>query len=223
MRLLCFAFAGGGASTFRSWSLPQVDICPIQLPGRENRFKEVPITNMDLLAETLVAQLPLPDDLPIAFFGHSLGAFIAYEMMKRLGGTALFVSACPAPHIARNGSPMHTLPGPEFLAAVKAMDGIPPVIRENSDLLSFFAPVLRADLKLYETYRPSKPAKLRGPVIAFGGESDALVTSRQLEHWGDICLDFQMRFFPGGHFFLRDSESQVLALIHHEIMGKRSR
>jgi medium-chain acyl-[acyl-carrier-protein] hydrolase len=220
IRLFCFAFAGGGASVFRSWSLRHVDICPIQLPGRENRLKEPLISRMESLVSALVPALSRHNGLPHAFFGHSLGGFIAYEMAQRLGGKALLVSGCPAPHVPRTARPIHQLPEAEFLEAVKAFDGIPPTIVENPDLLSFFAPVLRADLTLYETYRPAGLKRLPVRVVAFSGEDDPRVTPQQIDAWRDSSSDFRHHFLPGGHFFLRESEALVLSAIERELMAE---
>src|SRR5438552_7109196 len=106
VRLFCFPYAGGGASAFRCWpdALPaSIEVCPVQLPGRETRFREPPYTRLAPLAEALGHALRPFLDRPFAFFGHSMGALVAFELtrwLRRAGGPQpahLFVSACAAP------------------------------------------------------------------------------------------------------------------------------
>ena len=217
IRMFCFAYAGGSASVFRSWSLRDVDICPIQLPGRQNRMNEPAFTRMPALIDALEDVFSHYDDLPQVFFGHSLGAFVAYEAALRLGAVSLIVSGCPAPHLTRPKQPVHLLPDREFMTVLDELGGIPPAIRESRDLMSLFLPVLRSDMELHETYSRPIPTRLPCDVIAFGGEDDRSVQPWQLDAWRQVSDDFQVRFFPGGHFFLRDAEADLLTVIEQEL------
>ena len=134
LRLFCFPYAGAGASIFRTWpdGLPaDVEICPVQYPGRGTRPMETPFTEISSLVRALAqAMLPLVDK-PFAFFGHSLGALVAFELAQELRRQSslqparLFVSADRAPQIPRRNRPIHALPEGEFLAELRRLNGIP--------------------------------------------------------------------------------------------------
>ena len=144
LRLFCFPYAGGGASIFRTWpdGLPaDVEVCPVQLPGRGTRLMERPFTQLSPLVEALAqALLPLLDK-PFAFFGHSLGALVSFELARHLRRqygvhpVRLFVSACRAPQIPHRDRPIHTLPEAEFLAELRRLNGTPAEVLEHEELM----------------------------------------------------------------------------------------
>src|SRR5262245_51196446 len=123
VRLFCFPYAGGAASAFRGWarSLPgSVDVCPVQLPGRESRFREPAFTRLGPLVEMLAESLRPCLDRPFAFFGHSMGAIVAFELSRRLQREhgrqplRLFVSGCGAPQALGTRAAIHALPADQF-------------------------------------------------------------------------------------------------------------
>lgn len=229
LRLICLPHAGGGASGYREWPsyLPDhVEVLPVQLPGRENRFLEPAIDSMELLVGRLLEELSGYLDRPFAFFGHSMGALLAFEMTRRLCPRGiepvhLFASGCRAPHLPRSRSPdRHVLPDREFMAAVRALNGIPPEIAENHDLMDLVLPTLRSDFKLVETYgfRPRRP--VRCPVSAFGGLQDKEVTRDDLEAWSRHTTGrFRVHLLPGDHFFVTSSRTSLLRLVTRELDG----
>ncbi len=231
MRLFCFPFAGGGATAYRNWqqSSPSwLDICPVQLPGRESRFREEPFTELDsLVSLTTEALLPMLR-VPFAFFGHSMGALIAYELTIRLAQerlgmpVKLFASAARAPHLDSTTPPRHLLPDNEFMDAVCEFDGIPSEVLANGELLDIVLATLRADFRLCETYQFRGSGRLGCPIRAFAGSSDRSPTLEEVRPWRDLTdVDFDMTIFPGGHFFLREHGRELLQAVAAELAPHR--
>lgn len=212
LRLFCFPYAGGSALMFRTWSnaLPaDVEVCPVQLPGRSARLIERPFTTLSPLIEVVAQALSPLLDKPFAIFGHSLGALIGFELARQLrrrhgvNPVRLFVSAGRAPQAARPCAPIHNLPAKEFLAAVRRLNGTPAEVFEHEELLEIILPVLRADFAVYETYVYSTEPPLNCPISTFGGSQDREISHSDLEAWRDQTTDaFSLRMLPGDHFFL---------------------
>lgn len=144
LRLFCFPFAGGGASVFRSWrsELPtNVELACIQLPGRENRRGEPLLHHLaDVIQHLKLAIIPHLT-VPFIFFGHSMGALIAFELVRSLRQTQhplpqhLFVSACHAPQLPRHKPPRHTLSDAELFTELRRLEGTPAAILDNDELM----------------------------------------------------------------------------------------
>ena len=212
LRLFCFPFAGGGTATFRSWhgQLPwDIEVCPIQLPGRELRTAEPPARDLNALVEELTEAMWGLLDRPFAFFGHSLGAIVAFEtarQLRRVRGPKprhLFLSGHGPANVATRDEPFHLMPQQKFLTSVAAFGGLPQALLDNADLLELLMPVLRADFEMYETYdyREEKPLDI--PITAMGGLLDRAVPEWHLRAWSpQTSAAFQLRMFPGGHFFI---------------------
>ncbi len=222
MRLFCFPYAGGGLPLFRGWAdaLPGVEVWAAQLPGRGSRFKEKALTAMPPLVQALAAHFPADEDgRPYAFFGHSMGARVAFELARALRrqGQALparlFVSACPAPQLAHDRPPLHALPKAAFLAELERRNGIPRELLAERELLDLLLPMVRADFMVYETavYDSEPPLPRTCPINAFGGVADPLVSREALAAWREQTAGaFQLSLFAGDHFFLRTAESELL-------------
>lgn len=211
-RLVCLPFPGAGASTFLPWAklLPvEVELAAVQLPGREDRFPETPLTSWsDLVGPIAAAILDCPGP-PVALFGHSGGALLAFEVARELRarGTApahLFVSAEPAPDHPRD-SQLHTLADAEFLRQVRARGGIPAELADNQELLELLLPVLRADFTWSETYRYQSEPPLSCPLTAFAGRQDQITGADELAGWrAQTTGPFRTQLVDGGHFYLRE-------------------
>jgi len=178
--LFCFLYAGGGASIFRQWQnkMPEgVEVCPVQLPGRENCIAESPFTRLLPLVESMVKALDSYFDLPFAFFGHSMGAKIAFEFIRKLcrkkgvQPVHLFVLGSCAPHIPEP-RPLHLLPENEFIKEFSRYSGTPEAVMQSRELMDMFLPILRADFSIDETYIYYEDNPLDCPVTAFGGSAD---------------------------------------------------
>jgi medium-chain acyl-[acyl-carrier-protein] hydrolase len=226
-RLFCFPYAGGGASVFRTWSndLPDtVEVCPVQLPGRENRLKETAFTSMLPLIESVANGLLPWLDRPFAFFGHSMGAFVAFELARALRGTHglspahLFVSGCRAPHLPDPDPPIHALPDPEFVEELRRMQGTPEQVLQHPELLRLIVSLMRADMKLVETYAFTPGDPLDCAVTAVGGTDDPQAGRAAIDAWRPYTRGtFRSHILPGDHFFVRTERAQILRLIADDL------
>lgn len=227
LRLFCIAHAGGGASAFRGWAdlLPEnVEVCPVQLPGRENRVMEKPFDRVGPLVEALSAAMQAWMDLPYAIFGHSNGALIGFELARhaRAAGARLpehlFASGRRAPHLPGRTRDVHALPESELLDELKALGGIPNEVLDHPELRGLIVPLLRADMALTETYDAGDAPPLPVPITGYAGRSDPKVPVEDVEAWGrHTTAGFQMRTFPGGHFFVFDDRATVLGALATDV------
>lgn len=232
LRLFCFPYAGGGASIFANWSnfLPAwVDVCPIQLPGRENRINETPLICLSILVDELVEALLSVTELPFAFFGHSMGALISFELARRLRQlglplpSQLFLSGCGAPQASTAEPSTYHLPREEFIVAVKRLNGTPEEVWQHEELVKVLLPYLRADFEIIETYRYQPDLPLPIPIIVYGGQQDQKIQPERLGAWNEqttkTCI---VRMFSGDHFFLHSSRKQLLTTLSQELKSIKS-
>jgi medium-chain acyl-[acyl-carrier-protein] hydrolase len=220
IRLFCLPFAGGGASAYRLWpaALPSsVEVCPIQLPGREDRYREPALTSLVGLSRALSRELLPFLDRPFAFFGHSMGALAAFETARALRHSAapaplaMFLAAYPAPQVPLARAPIHQLPDAEFIEEMRRMQGTPEAVLGNAELMAFVLPILRADFEACDTYVcPSEPP-LACPFFMYGGTDDREVDSQGLARWREQTSGaFSQRMFPGTHFFVQSHRAPLL-------------
>lgn len=227
-RLLCFPYAGGKASIFRTWSdglLPDIEVCPLQLPGRGNRLKDPPFTQLPYLIQAMVPALLPRLDIPFALFGHSMGALISFELARHLrreyslSPVHLFVSGRQAPQLPPLYAPLHPLPDPEFMAALHRLRGTPEPVLQNADMMQLLLPLLRADFTLSETYVYTSEAPLDCSISAFGGIQDELVNYDGLAAWRDQTWGiFKLHLMPGNHFFLNDARELIWSAILEDLI-----
>ncbi|MFV2114048.1 thioesterase II family protein [Micromonospora sp. LOL_025] len=228
--LLCFPYAGAGASVYQPWQRvapPDLEILPVQLPGREKRFVEEPYRRMEQAVDGLldeVLELVAGRDR-VALFGHSMGAVLAYEMAGRLAQAAgvrlahLFVSGSPDPWSGRD----HTaadLPDDEFVARVEEFAGYTHPALADPDMRELLLPTLRADVELHEGYRPGGDKRLDVPVTALRGADDTLVAASALAGWDRVTsAGFASLTVEGGHMYLADDPAELLALVRRRLAG----
>jgi surfactin synthase thioesterase subunit/glycosyltransferase involved in cell wall biosynthesis len=223
LRLFCFPYAGGGASMFRAWASrlpPGVALCPVRLPGRETRLSERPFDSMDELVATLRRVIDPYLDKPFAFFGHSLGAVIAFELARLLGArhACLFVSGARAPQLRRDHVPPPPPSDDELIAELRRLDGIPRELLENRELMQLALPALRADTALYRNYVYQEGPPLQCPIRAYGGLDDQRITRWHLETWAEqTTQSFRVEMFPGGHFFLQTHQAAFLKALSNDL------
>jgi medium-chain acyl-[acyl-carrier-protein] hydrolase len=227
LRLFCFPYAGTGAAIFRNWSdgLPEdIEVCPVQFPGRGTRLMEAPFTQLSALVQALAEGIQPILDKPYAFFGHSLGALVSFELARHLtkqsgiGPIRLFVSGDRAPHLPSRHRPIHALPTGEFMDELRRLNGTTNQILENLELMQIMLPVLRADFALYENYVYATEPPLNCVISGFGGLQDQRVSRGDLEAWGDLTSDsFSLRMFPGDHFYLNTTRPLLLQLLSREL------
>jgi medium-chain acyl-[acyl-carrier-protein] hydrolase len=227
LRLLCIPHAGGGASAFRGWAeaLPaQVEVCPVQLPGRENRMGEPAIDRMEPLVDALAEQVR-DGGLPFAIYGHSNGALIGFELARRLrregghGPVHLFASGRRAPDLPNPLPDMHHLGDDDFMRSLASLGGTPREVAEHPELMRVLLPLLRADVALNETYRFGDEAPLECGITAYGGLEDPKAGRAEMEAWRrHTSGPFALRTFPGDHFFaFGASRGLVLATLADDL------
>ena len=222
LRLFCFPYAGGSAQVFRKWQRcfsPEVGLSLAHLPGRGARIGEPPFRRykplVNALAEAIIPQLP-----PVfAFWGHSMGALICFELARELrrrgqpGPLALFVSGRTAPQVTDTDPPMFNLPEQEFIAELRRLNGTPTELLDHPELKELFLPTLRADFEVVETYTHEPEAPLACVIHAYGGLQDASVPAADLKAWQKQTTGaFKVRMFPGDHFFIHTSADLVHAV-----------
>jgi medium-chain acyl-[acyl-carrier-protein] hydrolase len=226
LRLFCFHYAGGNASIFRSWSEdlpPTIQVCAIELPGRQSRIAEPPFARMPRLVEALAQALCPFLDIPYAFFGHSMGALISFELVRQLrrqnhmGPVHLFAASCRAPHLAHTHYPIHTLSESSFLIALNRIAPAPKELLQNSELRQLIMPTLRADVALCETYTFTKEEPLNCPISIFGGTRDWEVSRTELSAWQcQTRGEFKLRQFADNHL-LNSARSLLLQSICEDL------
>lgn len=215
LSLVCLPHAGGAASSFRDWPRQvsqAIDVCPVQLPGRENRGRTPPFTKMGPLLEALVAALRPHIERPYAIYGHSLGALIGFELVRRLRHEGrplplcLFVASRRAPQLKSPVPTIHRLSDDGLVEWLKRAAGTSDILLKNERWLRFYLPALRADLELSEAYHYTAEAPLPCPIFAFCGTQDAVLTRDELDAWREqTTARFTLDCFPGGHLFYLSS------------------
>jgi surfactin synthase thioesterase subunit len=223
VRLFCLPYAGGAASIYEPWRDAfgaGVEVCAIEPPGRQTRLREPAYTRLDLLVEALATAIADELDVPYALFGHSMGSLLAFELareLRRRGAAepcALFVAGGAAPRLPNLKPPVHAAPDAQVFARLRELGGLPAEVHDEPELMRLFLPTIRADFALFETYeyRPQPP--LDCPVVAFTGSEDREITPTRLAPWAEETTGrFEYHVLPGGHFFLRTSQTALLDLI----------
>lgn len=222
-RLIAFPHAGAGASAFRSWHDPLgtgIDLVPIRLPGREERFREpCPRTIGDMVVAS-EPQWSIACEPPYAVFGHSVGALAAFELVREVrrrrlpAPQHLIVAGRVAPQIRLDAPLLHDLPDRRLVEELGALGGTPAPVLANSALRDLLLPVLRADLACDERYEYRHEAPLSIPLLVLGGTEDPRVPWEGLAEWiGQTSGPCVIHVVPGGHFFVHERLNVVLACV----------
>jgi medium-chain acyl-[acyl-carrier-protein] hydrolase len=222
-RLYCFPYAGGSPTLFRPWAhaVPDhLEVVGIQLPGRGPRMMEAQLPDMDALACGVADAIARNGDVRFAFFGHSMGALLAFEVTRRLRRQGapqpchLFASGCRAPHLKGDRKAVEAMSDDEFLATLRDLNGTPESVLDDPELMDLVFPVLKADFTAIDRWqlRPDRPLDV--PITAIGGRTDPHVSAEAVQAWREHTRqEFQFRMFAGDHFFIHDNEQLVLQLI----------
>jgi medium-chain acyl-[acyl-carrier-protein] hydrolase len=226
MRLLCIPYAGGTSAIFRGWAdrLSDVALGFVHLPNRAPSRRAPADTTVADLATVLAATLTASgDERPCVLFGHSLGALIAFEAARRLAGwpalAGLMVSGRRPPPFAESLPPIGRLADAEFLVAMQdRFSAIPPAVLAEPDVVALLLPMLRADMAMAEGYRYEPGPPLRGPLFVYGGEDDPHAPAAQMPRWaGETSGLFDVRLFPGGHFFIHSARDALLEALARDL------
>lgn len=227
LRLFCAPYAGGGASIYRQWpqALPEtVEVCAVQPPGREQYIAKTPFTNLPDLVTWLGTEISPWLDRPYLLFGHSMGAFICFELARhlRLLGKPqperLYVSGARAPHIPDPHPSMHQLNDTAFRHELHQLEGTPDAILQHAELMELLLPLLRADFSICETYTYHDEAPLTCPLSVFGGSNDPRVPYQHLVAWRQHTQSaFQVRVLEGRHFFIHSAAQNLLNTLAQDV------
>jgi medium-chain acyl-[acyl-carrier-protein] hydrolase len=223
LRVFCFHCAGGNAYAYGPWVAmmrPGVEVIGVQLPGRGSRVLDPPLRRMEAMVEGLVpALLPLIDR-PYVFFGHSMGALLCFEVVRRLARTGcrlpgkLFVCAAGAPGTKGTDKDLARLPEKEFLEEIRLLGGTPDEFFSNPEWVQLALPALRADIEAVETHAYGEIAPLDVPIAAFGGLDDDTVPLENLIAWrGMTRSSFTVHLFCGNHFLIESNGEQLVGLM----------
>ncbi|MBM0230719.1 thioesterase [Micromonospora sp. STR1_7] len=230
LRLYCFPHSGGSPGEYVRWAdgLPDsIEVWAVQLPGRGSRGAEQPITDLNNIVEAFVSEARLT--APYAFFGHSLGAGIAYHAARLLRDrslpepTRLIASSYAAPHLHRSPISLETANGPDLVNAVARLFGaIPNELRRDPKALELHLRPLRADMIVAATHRYAEDGPLTCPITVLSGQDDG-ETEDRLAAWTDHTVAAcTFRSFPGGHFYFRDRLPEFLADLSATLLRDRT-
>lgn len=231
VRLFCLPYAGAGASAFRRWQEgigPDVEVLPVQLPGRENRISEDPRFTVADVAAAIASRA----DRPYAIYGHSMGGRVGFEVVRELRRTGrplplrLYVGGARAPHVTAASlfDGLSRVDDEELLRRLGEGGGLPAELLDHPELVELLLPLLRADFGRVDgyRYRPGEPLPL--PVVAFSGARDRAVTRAHSAAWAEhTTAGFTLREIDGGHFFLHDQLPELLAAIRADLAGALDR
>ena len=227
LRLFCFPYAGGGLTAFRSWLdyLPHnVEVQVLEMPGREAQLRLPSFVRVEPLIRAIADAMKDYEDRPFAFFGHSMGALVSFELSRLLRRAemtpprALLVSGRRPPQLPIE-PPTYNLPEEEFVAELREMGGTPEEVLRHPELLTLLLPTLRSDFELCQTYSYTEEPPFSFPITAFGGLNDKFVPREEMERWREQTTgSFQLRMFPGDHFFLHSSQALLLQMLSRDLV-----
>jgi pyochelin biosynthetic protein PchC len=222
---VCLPPAGSSASFYRTWAayLPRhIALAGVQYPGRETRLREPAIKDMHKLAEAVASAVSPFCRVPLTFFGHSMGAVLAWEVAIRVENVAaLFVSGC-APAATHAGRASRMWDDNSILADLERLGGPNQIVLTNSTVRALWLPALRADYRLTENYIPSRGRMLTCPLVAMCGDLDRDATAEDMQLWSAVTTGpFRLCRFQGNHSFpLIRNREVVLEIV--EIVSKLS-
>jgi medium-chain acyl-[acyl-carrier-protein] hydrolase len=229
-RLFAFPYAGASAVAYHPWAAAlgeEIELVSLQYPGRGRLNKLSTCTHLlDLVDEMVQTVLSFSDPTPFAFFGHSMGATVAFEAARRLRHrgehlpTVLFVSARPAPQIPLSRNISLFVSDSDFLARLQRYGGMRPEILKSESIMAILVPLIRADLLALESWTYVADHPLNIPIVALAGTSDPEVPPLLVRPWHEHTLaDFEFHMPVGGHFYFQDDLTQVISIIRRRLLG----
>jgi surfactin synthase thioesterase subunit len=222
--LFCFPFSGGGASVYNAWRRmfpPEIEVSPVHLPGREERIDEPREVSPEVIAQVMAQRI----DLPFAIYGHSMGARLGFEVLKRLRDLGVrdpvrfYAAACPSPEVTDTVAQCVTLPDEQFIARLIRRLGAPEELRDVSELRDLLLPILRYDMEWSHRYRYQPSTPLATTIVALAGEADTEATPGTMAGWSRQGQRSRLLTIPGGHFFIKTASSELAALVAEDLLG----
>ena len=214
---------------FRSWQQllpPDIEICTIEYPGHGSRLGEPLLDTIEDVARSVADVVAAGPGVPYALFGHSMGSLVAFEACHVIAARGdamprlLIASAHRPPWAPRSTPPIHDASHTEFIAHLSELGATPPEVFRSPDLLELMLPILRADFRACETYKPCDRPKLHIDIAAYGGLADADTSRDKLLGWQqETTGECVVRMLPGGHFFVNDCTDRVVAMLERDFVG----
>jgi medium-chain acyl-[acyl-carrier-protein] hydrolase len=228
-RLVCFAGAGASAVIFDSWQevLPQVEVCPFDLPGHGRRADEPLCFDIDSVVGIVAPMIAASRHAPFALFGHSMGAIVAFEVARELSlryqfhPEVLYVAARRAPHLPNPEEPWYACPTETFFQRWADLVNMPMWIFDNPRRRATLEPILRADCQIVQTYQFTAERLLACPIVAVGGVADKYCSWSQLTAWQQHTTSrCTVKILSGGHSFVTSSRSELLSLLTADLAAR---
>jgi surfactin synthase thioesterase subunit len=223
--LYCLPYAGASASVYVRWKrrLPAfIEVVPVELPGRGRRMNEPLEVSLPALVDRIATDVRPEPGKPFAVFGHSLGGILAFELAWRLTArgaapAVVFVSGTRSPGHRDTERFAALETDDELRAELERLDGTPPEVLADSELMELALRVLRADFQVAGSYAGSERRRIHSPLVVLGGASDE-GTRDNLVTWRDhTTSEFSLHVLPGGHFFIHQQEAELLAIIEERL------
>lgn len=224
-RLVCFPHAGGSASYYRPVAMrfaPAVDVIALQYPGRQDRRRESRIEDIGVLADLITEQLLDLSEKPTVFFGHSMGATLAFEVAWRLeqkGVNApynVIASGRRAPSTRREEK-VHLRDDTGIIAELHQLNGTDSALLDD-EMLRIALPAIRSDYQAIESYACEPGRSLGCGITVLTGDADTKTSLEEAQAWREHTTGpFRLKVFPGGHFFLTEHSAAVNAEIASEL------
>ncbi|CAL9327161.1 thioesterase II family protein [Streptomyces sp. SudanB182_2057] len=221
-QLVCFPYAGGAASAFRDWVTllpPSVELIAVQYPGRQDRIADPPLPALVALADHIAAEITPRLRRPTAFFGHSMGATVAFETARRLRPrypsplAHLFVSASKAP-FERRPADLEVLDDEALRAYLRSLGRADATVLEDEEVWRMALPTLRHDFDAIRGYEYAPGSPLSCPVTAITGDRDETVSPADAARWAKLTVgSFEIQVLPGGHFYFDDALTQLARVL----------
>lgn len=196
---------------------PKIELISTQLPARGSRIFEPPYRDMETLVEDLSQEVVGLIDKPYAFFGYSLGAKIAYEVVIKLKERGyplprhFFATASPAPFLPRRRAPIHHLSDQEFMAKIGSYSGTPKELLQDQEMMELLLPGLRGDFSILENHQGKMQPVLNARLSIYGGEEDVDVNVEDLLAWSMAFKNTShYQLYSGGHFFINTNLSDLV-------------
>lgn len=227
MNLICFPYAGGSKysyGSFKSAAPKGINVVPIELPGRGDRFMEPLLVDINSMVEDLFDQLKGYIHKPYVLYGHSMGALLSWLTAKKIANAnlplpqQLIITGCEGPSVKDESEKLRSqLPPDEFIEELKILGGISHDILQDKSFLEFFEPILRTDFKAIEGYKYLKSAPLNIPVcVIYGSEEE--ITPEEASCWQEeFNLPVEVIQLPGDHFFIFKHEKKIMSIIENRI------
>ncbi|MDQ3191153.1 MAG: alpha/beta fold hydrolase [Bacteroidota bacterium] len=228
INLYCLPFAGGSSYSYNVFTphlSSNVNLVPVELPGRGKRSREALLNEADLMADDVFAKIKsnLVSGVPYAIFGHSMGGLLGYLLTRKILENNLplplhlFISGRSGPSYNDDREKYYLLPKQEFRDKLKELGGSPKEVLENDDLMDFFEPILRADFQVVETYNHQEEAPFSVPASIMIGDEDKISLEAARLWQKETSQPIKLHSFTGGHFFVFQHLTSICKIISAEL------